>query len=173
MFHGIIQIYVTHFTAVTQGTLSKYSQGLDITIPFHYKSNWYQLFEMLKFFYKTTCTQYKLYCDFERWVCPCKALLHAYLVYLIWVFDNPMQYKYQLSKESTILFKKAVSGYRPINWNICEKIQTQTTNKPDKTNYRQVSNMRRTLVGNKIVDHSDVVGASPVGAAPTTSSFST
>ena len=26
---------------------------------------------------------------------------------------------------------------------------------------------------NKIVDHSDVVGASPVGAAPTTSSFST
>ena len=40
-------------------------------------------------------------------------------------------------------------------------------------NYRQVSNVRRTLVGNKIVDHSDVVGASPVGAAPTTSSFST
>ena len=27
--------------------------------------------------------------------------------------------------------------------------------------YRQVSNIRRTLVGNKIVDHSDVVGASP------------
>ena len=39
--------------------------------------------------------------------------------------------------------------------------------------YRQVSNIRRTLVGNYIVDHSDVVGASPVGAAPTTSSFST
>ena len=39
--------------------------------------------------------------------------------------------------------------------------------------YRQVSNISRTLVDNKIVDHSDVVGASPVGAAPTTSSFST
>ena len=39
--------------------------------------------------------------------------------------------------------------------------------------YRQVSNIRRTLVGNKIVDHSDVVGAPPVGATPTTSSFST
>ena len=38
--------------------------------------------------------------------------------------------------------------------------------------YRQVSNIRRTLVVNYIVDHSDVVGASPVGAAPTTSSFS-
>ena len=39
--------------------------------------------------------------------------------------------------------------------------------------YRQVSNIRRTLDGNKIVDHSDVAGASPVGAAPTTSSLST
>ena len=39
--------------------------------------------------------------------------------------------------------------------------------------YRQVSNIRRILVRNWIVDHSDVVGASPVGAAPTTSSFST
>ena len=42
-----------------------------------------------------------------------------------------------------------------------------------KQSYRKVSNIRRTLVGNKIVDHSDVVGAWPVGAAPTTSSFST
>ena len=39
--------------------------------------------------------------------------------------------------------------------------------------YRQVSNISCTLVGNQIVDHSDVVGASPVGAAPTTSSLST
>ena len=39
--------------------------------------------------------------------------------------------------------------------------------------YRQVSNIRCILTGYKIVDHSDVVGASPVGAAPTTSSFST
>ena len=40
-------------------------------------------------------------------------------------------------------------------------------------NYRKTSNTSRILVGNKIVDNSDVVGASPVGAAPTTSSFST
>ena len=33
--------------------------------------------------------------------------------------------------------------------------------------YRQVSNISRTLAGNKLVDHSDV------GAAPITSSFST
>ena len=39
--------------------------------------------------------------------------------------------------------------------------------------YTKTSNISRTLVGNKIVDHSDVVGSSLVGAAPTTSSFST
>ena len=39
--------------------------------------------------------------------------------------------------------------------------------------YGQISNISHTLVGNKLVDHSDVVGASPVGAAPPTSSFST
>ena len=37
-------------------------------------------------------------------------------------------------------------------------------------NYRKTSNMGHTLVGNKIVD---VFGASPVGAAPTTSAFLT
>ena len=39
--------------------------------------------------------------------------------------------------------------------------------------YHQTSNIRHTFVGNKIVDYSDVVGASPIGAAPTTPSFST
>ena len=39
--------------------------------------------------------------------------------------------------------------------------------------YHQISDISRTLVGNKIVNHSDVVGASPLGAAPTTSSFLT
>ena len=41
------------------------------------------------------------------------------------------------------------------------------------TKYRKTSDISRTLVGDNIVDNSDVVGASPVGAAPTTSSFST
>ena len=41
------------------------------------------------------------------------------------------------------------------------------------SNYRKTSNISRTLAGNKIVDNSDVVGASPVGAAPTTLSFPT
>ena len=44
---------------------------------------------------------------------------------------------------------------------------------PNRHIYHKTSNIRRTLVANKIVDRSDVVGASPVGAAPTTSSIST
>ena len=40
-------------------------------------------------------------------------------------------------------------------------------------NYRQTSNISRTLVASEIFDHSDLVGASPGGAAPTASSFST
>ena len=45
--------------------------------------------------------------------------------------------------------------------------------KKQKPMYRQTSNTSHTLAGYKIVEHSDAVGASPVGAAPTTSSFST
>ena len=43
----------------------------------------------------------------------------------------------------------------------------------NRCKYRKTSNISRTLEGNEIVENSDVVGASPVGAAPTTSSFST
>ena len=39
--------------------------------------------------------------------------------------------------------------------------------------YRITFNISHTLAGNKIADHPNAVGASPVGAAPTTSSFST
>ena len=42
-----------------------------------------------------------------------------------------------------------------------------------KTSHCQTSNIKRTLVGNIIVDQSDEVGAAPVDSAPTPSSFST
>ena len=68
-------------------------------------------------------------------------------------------------------------------WVNCNKVQyfwyswTQfwlyTFSYCQKYMYRKTSNIRLTLVGNKIVDHSDVVGESPVSAAPTTSSFLT
>ena len=37
----------------------------------------------------------------------------------------------------------------------------------------QTSDLSGTLEASELADHSDVAGASPVGAAPTTSSFST
>ena len=37
--------------------------------------------------------------------------------------------------------------------------------------YRQTFNISLTLVGNKLDHRSDVVGALPIGAIPTTSSF--
>ena len=42
-----------------------------------------------------------------------------------------------------------------------------------KHGYRQTSNVRHILLGNRNVDHSDVVKKLPVEAAPTTFSFST
>ena len=75
----------------------------------------------------------------------------------------------------------AISRLGLHNFTISEWLQTKKTRPQlanhrktvEDYNYRQVSNIRRTLECNKIVDHSDEVGASPVGAAPTTSSFST
>ena len=52
-------------------------------------------------------------------------------------------------------------------------ILSQVRQELTDSTYRQVSNIRHTFVGNQIADHSDVVGESPVGAAPTTFSFST
>ena len=48
------------------------------------------------------------------------------------------------------------------------KVVVMLRNMSHKKDYRQVYNISRTL-GNNIVDHSDVVGVSPVGAAPTAS----
>ena len=47
-------------------------------------------------------------------------------------------------------------------------IPTKFTQAPIGYSYCQTFNIGHTLLSNKIVDHSDVVGASPVGTAPTT-----
>ena len=62
-----------------------------------------------------------------------------------------------------------------ILWTKHQNIATLPHNRIEITfcECRQISNIRHILVGNKIVDYSDVVGTSPVGAASTTSSLST
>ena len=63
------------------------------------------------------------------------------------------------------------------NYNV--KPTTMESNIPDTQEekcieiYSQISNINRNIAGETFVDHSEVVGASPVGAAPNTSSFST
>ena len=68
--------------------------------------------------------------------------------------------------------KKAINAENLSIW-WSHHIVKMSDNWLGKYGYRQVSNIRHSLEDNKVVDHSDVVGASPVGAAPTTSSFST
>ena len=62
---------------------------------------------------------------------------------------------------------------REVRLKICNPDEMWPLTHCPQWQYRKTSNIRRTLVGNIIVDHSDEVGAAPVGAAPTTSSFST
>ena len=70
------------------------------------------------------------------------------------------------------LSTRVIPGY----WSQCCQIQYGRSDLKllfNSFSYRQTSNISCTLIGNKLADHSDVVGASPVGTAPTTSSFST
>ena len=81
-----------------------------------------------------------------------------------------------LGSSSHLADMRALSGasreyetvYRGQGWGILT-----SENGSNISIYRKTSNIIRTLPGNKFVGHSDVVGASPVRAAPTTSSFST
>ena len=58
------------------------------------------------------------------------------------------------------------------SWNTAAaKISTPNCKKKPNKTYCKTSNIGCTLLGNKIVDRWDAVGASPVGAAPTTSSL--
>ena len=85
----------------------------------------------------------------------------------ILVSMNNMKYKYNF------LLLPSVSTHIELMTTWMEVFPAWKSKRPRGYVYRQVSNIRRTLVGNKLDDHSDVVGASPIGAAPTTSSFST
>ena len=57
-------------------------------------------------------------------------------------------------------------------YQVCSKSNALVTELLTHQCHRQTLNISHTLVGNKLADHSDEVGASPVGAALTTSSFS-
>ena len=69
----------------------------------------------------------------------------------------------------TYLYILANKWQRNVTHWLSEVLRVPSTVKPLILKKKKTSNISRTLVGNKIADHSDVVGASPIGAAPTTS----
>ena len=86
--------------------------------------------------------------------------------WLIWLYTEP---DYFISTEMDYFIPADYHGlFYPAPLHPCTLHRSDTLG-----TYSKTSNRSRTLVCNKIVDNSDVVGASPVGAAPTTSSFST
>ena len=101
---------------------------------------------------------------------PNAGVIHWINVSFHWVYFHTVINSYTLYSHMTCITNKGISwSGESVHW--CVKclqswhLRTMV--------YRQISNIRHTLVGNKLVDHSDVVGASPVGAAPTKSSFAT
>ena len=99
-------------------------------------------------------------------------------IFRIWKEKSLVKYvpDYQLKYESlcwrVIMTLTVKPALQPLNSQPTRPTPPKKTNQKTISHaYCQISNISGTLVGHKIVDHSDVVEASPVGAAPTTSSF--
>ena len=65
------------------------------------------------------------------------------------------------------------TGNKPMLSNCQWDPQEHSSGRSEGKWYLQTYNISLILLDNQIVDHSDVVGASPVGPAPTIPSFST
>ena len=83
---------------------------------------------------------------------------------------------YSISEEDEIQILEKATTQAMQSLKSCETRNTNKAKLNKNMIYHQTTKISGTLLGNKIVDHLDVVGAgakSPVGTAPTTSSFST
>ena len=91
--------------------------------------------------------------------------------YYMWCITCDVRYFIHIYKYWQFPFLQLYFDNYAIDW-VTVRQPCNTTSLSTK-NYHQTFNIRCILVGNIIVDHSDVVGALPVSAAPTTSSLST
>ena len=106
------------------------------------------------------------YTEWSLMFCPMKILtfwlkLHVYWSIFLgfWLTTSPQWFGWWLgTEEGTSIYLIQYQGL------CCQKPYQECP---------QTSIISNTLLGSKLVDHSDVVGASPVGAAPTTSAFLT
>ena len=100
-------------------------------------------------------------------------------IHILYHMLDSVQQKKSKSQWSMMSSIQYHSCWSLVPWRLKEPGHQQVWHWPNKLEY-SISSIRRVnftyishaSVGNKIVDHSDVVGASPVCAAPTTSSFS-
>ena len=98
---------------------------------------------------------------------PCNNFSH------VWSYSLYLYFLIRLYVRLMLLGNKVLSLSLSLS---CKEFKSRTLRWTDPCKFlteRQTSNISCTLDGNRIVAHSDVVGASSVGAAPTTSSFST
>ena len=95
-------------------------------------------------------------------------------IYVPMIFYTDYRYTYIICNMIMILYMRHIQSSAVITWCNISWYYIQWYSDRSKT-YCQISNIMCTLVGSKIADHSacsDVVGASPLGTAPTASSFS-
>ena len=116
--------------------------------------------------------------SFSRWIFSCSTALKGYTMYpmidMIELYYSDVTWAwYRLKSQITRLFVQKIVDDNKNEIITTPKYWPFPGGESISEWYRKTPDISRTSVGNKIVDNSDVVGASPVGAAPTTSSFLT
>ena len=106
------------------------------------------------FFHKQTWKQFLMAYHGLQWITDSK-----YLMASVFFFDRNFDQRTQKIRKKTFQSHVYYSTFLLRKYRFWRVIWSYPQ-------YCQTSNVRCTLIGNKIVDHSDVVGALPVGAAP-------
>ena len=148
-------VYVCFNQTVILGSILRsvvYDEDIDSILSSHtYLSNYDMIFHLIL-------------CDIVSWMFRTIFLSFVLLYGYVSLTNCPLQ-SFPLHIQVTYTYA--------IKTDVIAPIGARTSAGTVLTVYRKVSKISRILVGNKIVDQSDVVGVSPVGAAPTASSFST
>ena len=169
-----IQRIIQHVTEITKCELTD--------SPFYHFSAW-QKCRLLKFFYREDKDLFGMHNQYHGCWCLGDTRsqdISSHSVGLVCQEDSGIittrvnLYIFCATLNESLINQNAISwSWFIMPWDDCMYLGHVQLIIYEVINYHQTSNISHTLVGNKIVDHSDVVGASPVGTAPTTSSFST
>ena len=118
----------------------------------------------------------KIFRTLTSWICVCDGVWinHVYHRHSASVDISPVLVDFcGMFANILQVYNKATTQLLIKITHIRDYHEDENLRRTNNTTRRQTPNMKRTLVGNEIVYHSDVVGASLVDAAPTPPSFST